>query len=187
MVAAATSKYPVSVHSTILAVNVAPPISAARRSPPIKWTETGYFDVAAATEPLLHLWSLGVEERSLYPLASPSHCRQTLARVRGDGDRFARGPLSFAIERDSIGAHPMAACFLPFRPDVGTGRRRGARRRVGQTLPVRARIGVFVSVVGFAAIVAAALLLREEAGLSRLAHRDSCRQRARQDLHGFEG
>jgi peptidoglycan/LPS O-acetylase OafA/YrhL len=27
------------------------------------WKETGYFDVAAETKPLLHLWSLGVEEQ----------------------------------------------------------------------------------------------------------------------------
>lgn len=27
------------------------------------WTETGYFDQAASTKPLLHLWSLGVEEQ----------------------------------------------------------------------------------------------------------------------------
>jgi len=27
------------------------------------WHETGYFDVAAAAKPLLHLWSLGIEEQ----------------------------------------------------------------------------------------------------------------------------
>lgn len=27
------------------------------------WRETGYFDVAAETKPLLHLWSLGIEEQ----------------------------------------------------------------------------------------------------------------------------
>jgi len=27
------------------------------------WRETGYFDTAAATKPLLHLWSLGIEEQ----------------------------------------------------------------------------------------------------------------------------
>jgi peptidoglycan/LPS O-acetylase OafA/YrhL len=27
------------------------------------WSETGYFDAAAETKPLLHLWSLGIEEQ----------------------------------------------------------------------------------------------------------------------------
>jgi peptidoglycan/LPS O-acetylase OafA/YrhL len=27
------------------------------------WRETGYFDTAANLKPLLHLWSLGVEEQ----------------------------------------------------------------------------------------------------------------------------
>ncbi len=27
------------------------------------WLETGYFDNAAETKPLLHLWSLGIEEQ----------------------------------------------------------------------------------------------------------------------------
>lgn len=36
------------------------------------WTETGYFDGPAAGKPLLHLWSLGVEEQYylLWPLAA---------------------------------------------------------------------------------------------------------------------
>ncbi|CCD90369.1 putative Acyltransferase, group 3; O-antigen acetylase [Bradyrhizobium sp. ORS 375] len=36
----------------------------------INWSEAGYFDVAAETKPLLHLWSLGIEEQ--YYLAWPA-------------------------------------------------------------------------------------------------------------------
>jgi len=34
------------------------------------WSEAGYFDASAATKPLLHLWSLGIEEQFylLWPL-----------------------------------------------------------------------------------------------------------------------
>jgi peptidoglycan/LPS O-acetylase OafA/YrhL len=37
----------------------------------VLWRESGYFDTAAETKPLLHLWSLGVEEQFyiIYPLA----------------------------------------------------------------------------------------------------------------------
>jgi peptidoglycan/LPS O-acetylase OafA/YrhL len=37
----------------------------------VLWSESGYFDTAAETKPLLHLWSLGVEEQFyiLYPFA----------------------------------------------------------------------------------------------------------------------
>ncbi|MDG6402941.1 acyltransferase, partial [Pseudomonas quasicaspiana] len=37
----------------------------------IMYTESGYFDVAAETKPLMHLWSLGVEEQFylLFPVA----------------------------------------------------------------------------------------------------------------------
>jgi peptidoglycan/LPS O-acetylase OafA/YrhL len=36
----------------------------------LSWSEIGYFDVAAETKPLLHLWSLGVEEQfyAVWPL-----------------------------------------------------------------------------------------------------------------------
>ena len=27
------------------------------------WSESGYFDTAATSKPLLHLWSLGIEEQ----------------------------------------------------------------------------------------------------------------------------
>lgn len=29
----------------------------------VLWSEAGYFDNAAETKPLLHLWSLGIEEQ----------------------------------------------------------------------------------------------------------------------------
>src|SRR5262249_7631549 len=37
----------------------------------VLWRESGYFDAAAETKPLLHLWSLGIEEQFyiIFPLA----------------------------------------------------------------------------------------------------------------------
>ena len=37
--------------------------SAAFVSNFVLWNEVGYFDKAAATKPLLHIWSLGIEEQ----------------------------------------------------------------------------------------------------------------------------
>lgn len=46
------------------------------------WSEAGYFDRAAATKPLLHLWSLGVEEQFylVWPLAVWAAARLGLPR-----------------------------------------------------------------------------------------------------------
>ncbi len=77
------------------------------------WSETGYFDVAAETKPLLHLWSLAIEEQFylFWPVL--------LAFVW----RFARGWLpvlaalgiaSFALNVHQTGEDPAAAYFSPF-------------------------------------------------------------------------
>ncbi len=44
------------------------------------WAQTGYFDAAAATQPLLHLWSLGVEEQ--FYLVLPALLWLLRARLR---------------------------------------------------------------------------------------------------------
>src|SRR6202042_3877984 len=72
-----------------------------------------YFVLPAATKPLLHLWSLGVEEQFyiLWPLLLIVGKR---LRVSAATAIALLAALSFAIEIASIGAHPMAAFFLPF-------------------------------------------------------------------------
>ena len=125
----------------------------------VLWTETGYFDVAAATKPLLHLWSLGVEEQFyiLWPLLLVvGKCLRVPAAVA----IALLAALSFAIEIASIGAHPMAAFFLPFGRmwELAAG---GLLAVAWGKFSMRAPVADLASVAGFAAIVAAALLLRE--------------------------
>lgn len=57
----------------------------------ILWSEAGYFDNAADTKPLLHLWSLGIEEQFyiVWPLLLGVAWRYThavfpLTLLRGD-------------------------------------------------------------------------------------------------------
>jgi len=68
--------------------------------------------------------------------------------------------LSFAIEIASIGAHPMAAFFLPFGRmwELAAG---GMLAVAWGKFSMRAPVADLVSVAGFAAIIGAALLLQE--------------------------
>jgi peptidoglycan/LPS O-acetylase OafA/YrhL len=76
------------------------------------WREAGYFDAAAELTPLLHLWSLGVEEQYyfVWPLL--------LFLFRKDAKRMlgmmlALAAVSFAANVLLIGARPEAAFYLP--------------------------------------------------------------------------
>ena len=76
------------------------------------WSETGYFDTAAETKPLLHLWSLGIEEQFyiLWPVL-------LLAGWRMRANLFlltvALALASFAINMKGIGLHPSATFYSP--------------------------------------------------------------------------
>ena len=73
---------------------------------------SGYFDVAAATKPLLHLWSLGVEEQFylFWPLLLVTCYRRR---------RNLLAPIlivtvaSFVCNIATVRAHPSAAFYLP--------------------------------------------------------------------------
>jgi peptidoglycan/LPS O-acetylase OafA/YrhL len=79
----------------------------------LQWTEAGYFDQEAATKPLLHLWSLGVEEQ--FYIAWP--VLLVLAYRRPRWVAYVCGSLlvlSFAANLVLTGSSPSAAFFLPF-------------------------------------------------------------------------
>jgi peptidoglycan/LPS O-acetylase OafA/YrhL len=76
------------------------------------WMEAGYFDSAAELKPLLHLWSLGVEEQyyMVWPLLllllknnSKWMFRMIIAIAVG----------SFALNVVMVGSHPSATFYLP--------------------------------------------------------------------------
>jgi peptidoglycan/LPS O-acetylase OafA/YrhL len=77
------------------------------------WREAGYFDRAAALKPLLHLWSLGVEEQFyiVWPLALVvAHWR----RWRVSLFVASVGALSFAINLRMLADDSAGAFYLPF-------------------------------------------------------------------------
>jgi peptidoglycan/LPS O-acetylase OafA/YrhL len=75
------------------------------------WREAGYFDAAAELKPLLHLWSLGIEEQYylLWPLALLFFFRRSLLLWLIVGVAAA----SFALNVAMVGGHAKAAFFLP--------------------------------------------------------------------------
>ena len=103
--------------------------------------QSGYFDVESARKPLLHLWSLGIEEQFylFWPLLL-----MVAARLRMSILALAAvlGIASFLLNVAWIGANPVATFYLPFTrafelQSVRHGERparldrRGADRRVG--------------------------------------------------------
>jgi peptidoglycan/LPS O-acetylase OafA/YrhL len=79
----------------------------------VLWGDSGYFDVSASQKPLLHLWSLGIEEQFylLWPLLL------WLAYRRGK-QRFLAitlgiAAVSFVVNILTVKAHPEAAFYSP--------------------------------------------------------------------------
>src|SRR3954471_8130651 len=71
------------------------------------WREAGYFDSSAALKPLLHLWSLGVEEQ--YYLAWPLLLFLLRGRPKATLWMIAVvGVVSFALNLFAIGSRPEA-------------------------------------------------------------------------------
>ena len=76
------------------------------------WFESGYFDSAADFKPLLHLWSLGIEEQFyiLWPLLLWCFAKQEGGFV---ALTIAVGLISFALNVLQVGSNPVAAFYSP--------------------------------------------------------------------------
>jgi len=76
------------------------------------WRESGYFDNAAETKPLLHLWSLGIEEQFyvFWPLLVWATVR---SRVSLLAFALVVGAASFAINVLAVRSDPVSTFFLP--------------------------------------------------------------------------
>ena len=87
--------------------------SAAFASNILLWNESGYFDAAGSLKPLLHLWSLGIEEQ--FYLVWPAVLFLLWKSHKNLGFWTAiLLSLSFAISVLSIKNSPVASFYLPF-------------------------------------------------------------------------
>ncbi|MCA6107667.1 acyltransferase family protein [Bradyrhizobium cenepequi] len=75
--------------------------------------QSGYFDVESAKKPLLHLWSLGIEEQFylFWPLLLIVAAR---LRLKLFWTAAILGVVSFVLNLLMIGANPVATFYLPF-------------------------------------------------------------------------
>jgi peptidoglycan/LPS O-acetylase OafA/YrhL len=77
------------------------------------WRESGYFDIAAHLKPLLHLWSLGIEEQFylFWPLLLGAMWKRRMPAVR---TLIVIVVASFACSVVLAGVAPVANFYLPF-------------------------------------------------------------------------
>ncbi|MBS4084666.1 MAG: acyltransferase [Rhizobiales bacterium] len=77
------------------------------------WQETGYFDTEATSKPLLHLWSLGVEEQYyvIWPLIAYFLWRRTSFALLAVAILLVA---SFGLNVAATRANPSDAFYLPF-------------------------------------------------------------------------
>jgi Acyltransferase family len=74
---------------------------------------SGYFDVESARKPLLHLWSLGIEEQ-FHLVWPPILMLAARFRIRPLGVAAAIGLASFVLNVALIDENPVATFYLPF-------------------------------------------------------------------------
>ncbi len=77
------------------------------------WDEAGYFDKAAELKPMLHLWSLGIEEQFyiFWPLFLSAAWKRSFSIIAVIVVIIV---LSFTLNIWSTASHPDAAFYLPF-------------------------------------------------------------------------
>ena len=139
------------------------------------WDEAGYFDGASDTKPLLHLWSLGIEEQfyvvwpALLVLSWRLHFPIALLIA-------IVGTISFAINVVVVRSDEVAAFYAPWTRLwellMGSGLAFLARAqtlapvldaRIGRLLPAdRARLANAASAVGLVSVVAATALFNND-------------------------
>jgi peptidoglycan/LPS O-acetylase OafA/YrhL len=77
------------------------------------WSESGYFDVSASMKPLLHLWSLGIEEQ-FYAVAPLFFWGLYNSKTRLPLVLASLFAISFGLNLALINKYPVANFYFPF-------------------------------------------------------------------------
>ena len=119
--------------------------------------QSGYFDVESASKPLLHLWSLGIEEQ-FYLVWPPILMLAIRLRIRPLGVAAAIGLASFVVNVALVGENPVATFYLPFTRawELLAG---GALACAWDRIPQDRSASNWRAGLGLALVVIAALLL----------------------------
>jgi peptidoglycan/LPS O-acetylase OafA/YrhL len=121
----------------------------------LSWSEVGYFDAAAVAKPLLHLWSLGVEEQFylVWPLLLLILSKRPRWLIAG---LVAISATSFLYSCYATTHQPAAAFYSPLSRlwELGAGGILAATN-------LRARKRSFVSLFGIALIIGGAFFLKK--------------------------
>ena len=115
------------------------------------WQQAGYFDTGAALKPLLHTWSLAVEEQFYVVFPALLYFLHSRRRVTLMGLVIALGVASFIASLWAVGRAPTAAFYLaPFRT---WELMLGAVLALGEFPAPKSRwLGEAISIAGLAAI-----------------------------------
>jgi peptidoglycan/LPS O-acetylase OafA/YrhL len=131
----------------------------------VLWNESGYFDSAAATKPLLHLWSLAIEEQFylVWPLLLwlPQKNRWALFAIV-----ITVAALSFGLNLRAVHAERVAAFYSPQTRfwELMIGAALACALLFGPGLRGRTRDGVMalLSLLGATSVVAGVALITQE-------------------------
>ena len=138
------------------------------------WDASGYFNIAAEFKPLLHLWSLGIEEQFyiIWPILLTLFWRR---RGRIQAAIFALVLLSFALNIFLMWRDPVAAFFFPFSrfwelllgaslayQTMSAAVTDESTKTVNEPVNVRAPLRNAISVIGLLLILGSVLLLRKD-------------------------
>jgi peptidoglycan/LPS O-acetylase OafA/YrhL len=125
------------------------------------WSQAGYFDAAANTKPLLHLWSLGIEEQ-FYLLWPPLMYLSSRRRIVLPAALIGVTSASFIYCAYLTRSDPSSAFYLPFTRVWELSL--GGMLAAAASVVTNRTYGAIAALFGLVAILVSAVLLSPQSG-----------------------